>query len=90
MYCESKCIIVNAYTPTSGSGLLVSPNSPGIFLQGLAVYDLNGKLLPSPSLPSEAVQAAFDYATRKGVGAIAYLGDNCVTLQMTPWLQELN
>lgn len=74
----------------AGPGGVVSTNGPGVFLQGLAVHGLDGRLLPSPNLPTEVVTAAFEYASRHDVPLAAFLGDACATLKMHTELQELH
>ena len=66
---------------------MVSDSGPGVFLQGLAVYDLAGRPLSSPNLPLDVVSAAFRYATRHDVPLSAFLGDICVTLKMHPEIE---
>lgn len=74
----------------AGDGLVVSPRGPGVFLQGLAVHGTDGRHLSDAALPAPVVSAAFDWAGRAGVSCVAFLGDECATLRMTPELEELH
>jgi len=73
-----------------GEGLLVSTRGPGVFLQGLAVHGRDGAQLSDAALPADVVARAFDWAGRTGVSCVAFLGDECATLAMTPELEELH
>lgn len=80
-----KCPSINLMriiASAAGDGLIVSPSSAGIFLQGLAVYNLQGEPLASPDLPPAVVADAFRYAMEHDVPLSAFLGDTCVTLKM--------
>lgn len=48
--------------PAAGEGLVVSKRGPGVFLQGLAAYGRNGKLIAAGELPVEVVREAFCFA----------------------------
>jgi hydroxymethylpyrimidine pyrophosphatase-like HAD family hydrolase len=74
----------------AGDGLLVSERGPGVFLQGLAVYGVGGRQLNDASLPRPVVEAAFSWAARAGVSCVAFHGDTCSTLELTPALVELH
>ncbi len=76
-----------ARAASAGEGLVVSETGPGVFLQGLAVYDLAGRALPSPNLPPGVVSDAFRFAMEHDVPLSAFLGDVCVTLKMHPELE---
>ena len=69
---------------------LVSPRTPGIFLQGIVTYGAGGAVLAQNSLPAEVVAEAFAYAEREEVALCAFLGDTCATLRRTPELVELH
>ena len=87
-------------------GVLVGPERPGVFLQGLAAYGRQGRRVagraaaggggPStppafPSLPPAVVRAAFAFAARTpGVSAVAFTGDECFTLRLTADTDELH
>ena len=90
-----------------GGGLLVGPERPGVFLQGLASYGRRGRRVggmaggsgggegspsaPFPSLPASVVRAAFAFAARSpGVSAVAFTGDECLTLAVTADTDELH
>lgn len=74
----------------AGPDGVVSTHGPGVFLQGLAVHGMDGRLLPSPNLPAQVVMAAFEYANKHDVPLAAFLGDTCATLKMQTELQELH
>ncbi|KAK9794386.1 hypothetical protein WJX73_003896 [Symbiochloris irregularis] len=74
----------------AGPGQLATYDGPGIFLQGLAVYGGRGQLLPGKTLPPAVVEAGFKYSMEAGIPLSAFLGDECVTLQHAPELQELH
>ena len=66
---------------------MVSESGPGIFLQGLAVYDLQGVPLSSPNLSPEVVADAFRYSLKYDMPLCAFLGDVCATLKMHPEIE---
>mmetsp|Transcript_34668 Transcript_34668/g.89999 ORF Transcript_34668/g.89999 Transcript_34668/m.89999 type:complete len:268 (-) Transcript_34668:105-908(-) len=74
----------------AGEGGVVSDSQPGVFLQGLAVYGDSGQLLRSASLPPPVVALCFEHAMENNIPAVAFLGDECVTLAMHPELEELH
>ncbi len=43
----------------SEPGLLVWPQGPGVFLQGLAVHGRDGRMLSDAALPHSVVEAAY-------------------------------
>jgi hypothetical protein len=71
----------------AGEGLVVSESGPGIFLQGLAVYDLQGVPLSSPNLSPDVVADAFRYSLQHDMPLCAFLGDVCATLKMHPEIE---
>lgn len=73
-----------------GDSLLVSCNSPGVFLQGLAVHGHGGVQLSDAALPSCVVSDAFTWAEACGVSCVAFLGDECATLALTDDVRELH
>jgi len=77
-----------------GDHLLVSPATPGVFLQGLAVHGKGGKALSDAALPPDVVARAFQWVGSAfpsgGVSLVAFLGDECATLRMTDDLQALH
>lgn len=74
----------------AGDGLLVSPRGPGVFLQGLAVHGTDGAQLSDAALPPGVVSAAFEWSRGSGVSCVAFLGDQCAALELTPELRELH
>lgn len=73
-----------------GEGLVVSTKGPGIFLQGLAVHGKLGNLIAGGTLPSDIVRQAFEFAQNQGVSVCGFLGEECVTIEMTPEVQQLH
>ena len=59
-------------------------------LQGLAVHGHQGQQLSDASLPPSVVSEAFEWCTAQGVSCVAFLGDECATLQLTDDLVELH
>jgi hypothetical protein len=58
--------------------------------QGLAVHGTSGQQLSDAALPSHVVEQAFRWSMDAGVSCVAFLGDECATLQMTDELEELH
>jgi len=61
-----------------------------LLLQGLAVHGHQGKQLSDAALPPAVVQQAFAWAGEVGISCVAFLGDECATLQLTDQLRELH
>jgi hypothetical protein len=74
----------------AGEGGLVSVSGPGVFLQGLAVHGRDGRQLSDAALPRGVVAAAFEWAAAARVSCVAFLGDECATLELTPDLVDLH
>lgn len=75
----------------AGDGLVVSPNHPGLFLQGLAVHGMDGTLVGGGTLPPEIVRSAFEYSLATKTPICGFLGDHCVTIGgMTPEIELLH
>ena len=79
-----------AHNAVRTGSLTVSGEAPGIFLQGLVVHGLRGKLLPGEYLPPSVVQRAFSFAKENGVSLSGFLGDTAICLQMDSNLRELH
>lgn len=58
--------------------------------QGLAVHGHRGQQLSDALLPASVVADAFQWAGKHGVSCVAFLGDECATLQLTDDLVELH
>lgn len=74
----------------AGEGLVVSTRGPGVFLQGLAAYGRGGALVAGAQLDEEVVRRAFEYSLEHGIPLCGFLGEECVTLEMAPELEELH
>ena len=75
---------------TPGAPGIIGASSPGIFLQGLAVYDCDGRLLPGPSLDSAIVVDAFLYSLEHNVPLVGFCGDTCITMRGHELIDELH
>ena len=69
---------------------IVGLRQPGIFLQGLAVYDATGKLLPGPCLDPDIVVEAFLYSLETDVPLVGFCGDTTITMRKHPLIDELH
>jgi len=69
-----------------GPKSLISPNSAGLFLQGLVVHTVTGKPIEGPNLSPDVVRSAFEYSEEKNISCVAFTGDECSTLKLTPEL----
>lgn len=74
----------------AGDGLVVSTSGPGVFLQGLAAYGRGGQLVAGSHVDGSVVRQAFEYAQRHSIPLCGFLGEECVTLEMTQELEELH
>lgn len=61
-----------------------------VAVQGLAVHGHKGQQLSDAVLPPSVVASAFQWATAHKVSCVAFLGDECATLQLTDDLVELH
>lgn len=59
-------------------------------VQGLAVHGQKGQQLSDAVLPASVVADAFQWAASHQVSCVAFLGDECATLQLTDDLVELH
>ncbi|KAK2080056.1 hypothetical protein QBZ16_002452 [Prototheca wickerhamii] len=73
-----------------GLEALADPARPGIFLQGLLVYGLQGRLLASAALEPAVVRQSFEYALENGIALTAFLGDDCIAPSIEPGVVELH
>ncbi len=90
MHAAQQQLMLRPPLPATGDELLVSERTPGVFLQGLAVHGLRGRQLTDAQLPESVVADAFAYAQAHELACVAFLGDACATLRMTPELEELH
>ncbi|CAG9462876.1 unnamed protein product [Pedinophyceae sp. YPF-701] len=74
----------------SQPGGVVSQRSPGVFLQGLQVHGHEGRQVSEARLPDEVVRSAFAWAQETGTSLVAFLGDACVTLDLTDLVLDLH
>lgn len=73
-----------------GDGLLVSTRGPGVFLQGLTVYDWSGEACVGPDLSSDLVMSVFRYCESANISCIAFSGDECLTTRMTSDVEDMH
>lgn len=69
---------------------MIGSGKPGIFLQGLAVYDMHGKLLPGRKLDTSLVIDAFLYSIENDVPLVGFCGDTTITMRDHSLIQELH
>lgn len=75
----------------TGKGMVVDSHGPGVFLQGLLCYGLNdGKVVAGAHLPAEVVESAFAFSRLHNLPLCGFLGEELVTMRMTPELEELH
>ncbi len=74
--------------PTSASTMLTAVMAHAA--QGLAVHGRGGAQLSDAQLPADVVAQAFKYSEQRNVPLVAFLGDHCAALRMTPELEELH
>ena len=70
--------------------LVLGPRTPGIFLQGLAVYDMHGHLMPGRTLDMGLVFDAFLYSIENNIPLVGFCGDTTITMRDHPLIQELH
>ena len=73
-----------------GAPGIVGGGLPGVFLQGLNVYDCDGRLLPGPSLDSAVVVDAFLYSLEHDVPLVGFCGDTCITMRGHELIDDLH
>lgn len=66
-------------------------NAPGVYIQGLAVYQPDGELLQQQTLPPHVCRQIITFAEDRGFKVVAYCGDRLLTRATSPdvdWLSE--
>lgn len=69
---------------------IVGVKTPGIFLQGLQVYGMNGCVLGGGTLDMSIARNILSYAVENDVSITCFLGDECVSPKITKELEELH
>jgi len=69
---------------------LVGLHTPGVFLQGLAVYGADGVLVASQRLPPPVLAAGLQLSAASGVAVAAFSGDACFSVGRSARLEELH
>ncbi|KAM3351172.1 hypothetical protein ACQJBY_023277 [Aegilops geniculata] len=74
----------------SGRNGIVSESSPGIFLQGLLVYGLEGREIYRNTLNQEVCREAFLYSLEHKVPLVAFSQDRCFSMFKDPLVDSLH
>ncbi|KAG8077851.1 hypothetical protein GUJ93_ZPchr0007g4653 [Zizania palustris] len=74
----------------SGRTGIVSESSPGIFLQGLLVYGLQGREIYKRNLDQEVCREAFLYSLEHKVPLVAFCQDRCFSMYDDPLVDSLH
>ncbi|XP_048495717.1 endoribonuclease YBEY, chloroplastic [Beta vulgaris subsp. vulgaris] len=69
---------------------VVSESSPGVFLQGLLVYGIQGREIFRRSLDPNVCREAFAYSQEHHIPLVAFCGDRCLTLFDHPLVDSLH
>ena len=67
----------------AGEGLVVGDKSAGIFLQGLCVHGPGGSIIAGGELEKDVLKMVMEYAVSEKISACGFLGETCVTPEMT-------
>uniref|UniRef100_A0ACD5W1R2 Uncharacterized protein n=1 Tax=Avena sativa TaxID=4498 RepID=A0ACD5W1R2_AVESA len=74
----------------SGRTGILSESSPGIFLQGLLVYGLEGRQIYKKSLDQEVCREAFSYSLEHKIPLVAFSQDRCFSMFEDPLIDSLH
>lgn len=74
----------------AGDDLVVSSRTPGIFLQGLHVFGLQGEVIGGSTLDSSVLQTVLQYSIDTDISVCGFQGDACVTPFMTADIELLH
>ncbi|EAZ13478.1 hypothetical protein OsJ_03394 [Oryza sativa Japonica Group] len=74
----------------SGRTGIVSESSPGIFLQGLLVYGLQGREIYKRNLDQEVCREALLYSLEQKVPLVAFSQDRCFSMYDDPLVDSLH
>ncbi|MFZ4826593.1 MAG: HAD family hydrolase [Phototrophicaceae bacterium] len=65
-------------------------NTPGIYTQGLTVYDSNGNLRHQQTLDAEVVRRVITFAEDRGFAVVAYAQGRILARSSNPYIEELH
>ncbi|OMO66894.1 Cof protein [Corchorus capsularis] len=74
----------------AGKDGIISEHSPGVFLQGLLVYGINGREIFKRNLDPNVCREAGHYSLEHKVPLIAFCEDRCLTLFDHPLVETLH
>ncbi|GJN17731.1 hypothetical protein PR202_gb04825 [Eleusine coracana subsp. coracana] len=69
---------------------IVSESSPGVFLQGLLVYGLEGRQIYKRNLDQEVCREAFLYSLEHKIPLVAFSQDHCYSMFDDPLVDSLH
>ncbi|KNA07983.1 hypothetical protein SOVF_166790 [Spinacia oleracea] len=69
---------------------IVSESSPGVFLQGLLVYGIQGREIFRRNLDPNFCREVFSYSLEHQIALVAFCGDRCLTLFDHPLVDSLH
>ncbi|KAL2940155.1 Endoribonuclease YBEY chloroplastic [Bienertia sinuspersici] len=69
---------------------ILSESSPGVFLQGLLVYGMQGREIFRRNLDPSICREAFMYSWEHQIPLVAFCGDSCLTLFDHPLVDSLH
>lgn len=74
----------------AGKDGIISESSPGVFIQGLLVYGIQGREICRTNLDMDVCREAFDYSLKHQVPLIAFSENRCLTLFDHPHVDTLH
>lgn len=74
----------------SGRTGIVSESSPGVFLQGLLVYGLEGRQIYKRNLDQEVCREALSYSIENKIPLVAFSQDHCYSMFDHPLVDSLH
>lgn len=74
----------------AGKEGIISEHSPGVFLQGLLVYGINGREIFKRNLDPNVCREAGHYSLEHKIPLVAFCGDRCLTLFDHPLVDTLH
>ncbi|KAL4283736.1 hypothetical protein GQ457_16G001350 [Hibiscus cannabinus] len=69
---------------------IISDHTPGVFLQGLLVYGINGREIFKRNLDPNVCREAGDYSLEHKIPLVAFCQDRCLTLFNHPLVDTLH
>ncbi|CAO2816750.1 unnamed protein product [Amaranthus hypochondriacus] len=73
-----------------GRNGIVSESSPGVFIQGLLVYGIQGREIFKRNLDPDFCRQVFSYSLEHEIPLVAFCGDRCLTLFDHPLVNSLH